>query len=176
MNVILYAAMSVNGMIAKGDDDTQWISKEEWDSYRVMVCNAGCLVVGRRTYGILTQQPEFVELKQAKLVVVSHEAVKTTEAEHVVAHSPKEALEKLKEFKEVIVAGGGILNASFLAENLVDEIYLDIEPILLGQGIPLFRKQTFEQNLELVGWKNITANEIQLHYRVAKPLETALLA
>jgi len=48
-------------------------------------------------------------------------------------------LEILRDFEEVIVAGGGMLNASFIADNLVDEICLDIEPIILGEGIPLFK-------------------------------------
>jgi riboflavin biosynthesis pyrimidine reductase len=32
MKVILYMAITANGIIAKADDDTSWISKEEWDS------------------------------------------------------------------------------------------------------------------------------------------------
>ncbi len=69
----------------------------------------------------------------------------------MVAHSPKEALKLLKDFKEVIVAGGGALNASFTEENLIDEIFIDIEPIILGKGILLFRDKDFEKNLKLLG-------------------------
>jgi len=161
-------AISANGIIAKNDDDTGWISKEEWNSYSAAVRAAGCLIVGRRTYNILTKQPEFSELKDVKLVVVSHEDFKTLAPNHLVAHSPKDALALLKDFKEVIVAGGGILNASFLAENLVDEIYLDVEPIVLGDGIPVFKNKDFERKLKFIGYKQITENEIQLHYRVIR--------
>ncbi len=168
MKVILYMAISINGVIAKSDDDTSWISQEEWDSYSLVIRTAGCVVVGRRTYHILTKQPEFAELKGITIVAVSGEDFATLAPNHLVAHSPKEALDLLKDFKEVIVAGGGILNASFLAENLVDEIYLDIEPIVIGRGIPIFKDKGFERKLELVGQKKITDNEIQLHYRVNK--------
>lgn len=166
--VILYMAVSANGVIAKNDDDTSWISKEEWASYGSTVRKAGCLIVGHRTYGILTKQPEFAELKDVKLVAVSHQNLETSAPNHIVARSPQEALEILKDFEEVIVAGGGILNASFIAENLVDEIYLDVEPIIFGKGIPLFNDGDFERRLELIGQKKITENEIQLHYRVVK--------
>ena len=168
MKVILYMAISLNGMIAKSDDDTSWISKEEWDSYSLAVRNAGCLIVGHRTYGILTKQPEFSEFKDVKLVVVAQENFQTLAPNHLVAHSPKESLEILKDFKEVVVAGGGALNASFMEENIVDEIFIDIEPIILGKGIPLFRDKDFELNLKLVGQKKISDNEIQLHYEVLK--------
>ncbi|MBI4039504.1 dihydrofolate reductase [Candidatus Daviesbacteria bacterium] len=168
MEVILYMAISANGMIAKSDDDTSWISKEEWDSYSLAVRSAGCLVVGRRTYHILTEQPEFTEFKDIKLAVVSKEDFATLAPNHLVAHSPKEALELLKDFKKVIVAGGGILNASFLVENLIDEIYLDIEPIIFGDGIPVFQDKNCERRLKLIGQKKITDAVIQLHYEVLK--------
>jgi len=168
MKVILYMAISLNGMIAKSDDNTSWISKEEWDSYSLAVRNAGCLIVGHRTYGILTKQPEFSEFKDVKLVVVAQENFQTLAPNHLVAHSPKEALEILKDFEKVVVAGGGALNASFAEENLIDEIFIDIEPIILGQGIPLFRDKNFERNLKLVGQKKISESEIQLHYEVLK--------
>ena len=70
MNVILYMAISANGMIAKSDDDTSWVSTAEWDSYSQTVRKAGCLIIGRRTYDILTKQPEFSELKEVQLIVV----------------------------------------------------------------------------------------------------------
>ena len=63
----------------------------------------------------------------------------------------KEALKLLSDFEQVVVAGGGALNASFVEENLVDEIYLDIEPIILGKGITLFRDKDFERKLKLLG-------------------------
>ena len=168
MKVILYMAISANGLIAKSDDDTSWISQEEWNSYSLAVRNAGCLIVGRRTYHILTKQPEFAEFKDVKLVTVSKDDFVLSSQNHLIAHSPKEALKLLKDYDEVIVAGGGILNASFMAENLIDEIYLDIEPIAIGEGIPIFKGKNFEQELKLLGQKKITDNEIQLHYEVKK--------
>lgn len=168
MKVILYMAISLNGMIAKSDDNTSWISKEEWDSYSLAVRTAGNLIVGHRTYSILTKQPEFSEFKDVKLIVVTQEDFQTLAQNHLVAHSPKEALKLLSGFEKVVVAGGGTLNASFVEENLVDEIFIDIEPIILGQGIPLFKNKDFERNLKLVGQKKISDNEIQLHYEVLK--------
>lgn len=168
MKVILYMAISINGMISKSDDDTSWISKEEWNSYSLAVRTAGCLIVGRRTYHILTEQPEFADFNDVKLVVVSRKNFATLSPNHLIAHSPKEALGFLRNFKGVVVAGGGILNSSFLAENLVDEIYLDIEPIILGEGIPVFKGKNFKRKLKFLGQKKIANNEIQLHYRVKK--------
>jgi dihydrofolate reductase len=168
MRVILYMASTVNGFIAKEDDDTSWITKEEWDSYSAAVRKARALIVGRRTYEILTKQPEFEELKDVKLVTVSHNQFPTLSPNHLVAATPKEALALLTDYNEVIVAGGGILNSAFMEENLIDEIYLDVEPIILGKGIPLFAQSDFEKKLELLETKKISDNELQLHFKVLK--------
>lgn len=168
MKVILYMAITANGMIAKRDDDTSWITKEEWDSYSAAVRKAGCLVVGHRTYDILTKQPEFAELKDVRLVVVSHKDFPTLAPNHSVAHTPTEALEVLKDFPEVIVAGGGHLNSAYIKEKLVDEIYLDIEPRVIGDGIRLLEDMDVDCELQLLKTKQITPNEIQLHYKVVK--------
>lgn len=55
-----------------------------------------------------------------------------------------------------------------MKEGLVDEIYLDIEPIVLGKGIQLFEDADFESKLELLETRKFSNNEIQLHYKVLK--------
>ncbi|MDD5050705.1 MAG: dihydrofolate reductase family protein [Candidatus Pacebacteria bacterium] len=170
MKVILYMGITPNGLIAKKDDSADFLTKEELLNYVAVVSQSGALVVGRRTYEVLSKGSEFREFLEAgvKIIAVSHNDFKLLSASHSIAHSPKEALELLRNFKTVIVAGGGVLNASFLSENLVDEMYLDIEPTLLGKGIPLFNGLDFEKKLEFIDSKKITDNEIQLHYKVIK--------
>ena len=146
-----------------------WISKEEWDSYSLAVRAAGALIVGRRTYEILTKQSEFSEFGNVTLVVVSMEKkVKLVDEKHRIVKSPEEALQILQNFKEVVVAGGGILNHAFLKKNLVDELYVDIEPIVISEGIPIFKGEEFEKRLKLLGQKKISDGEVQLHYKIVK--------
>jgi dihydrofolate reductase len=159
-------ATTANGYIAKENDDTSWISMEEWNSYSSIVRKAGNLVIGHRTYEILTKQPEFSELSEVKIVIVSSNDFQILSSNHIIVKTPQEALGVLKDFEEIIVAGGGNLNASFMQEKLIDEIYLDIESTILGKGIKLFADGDFEVKLELIGSKNITKDEIQLHYKV----------
>jgi dihydrofolate reductase len=66
-----------------------------------------------------------------------------------------------------MVCGGGS-NAGFMKENLIAEIYLDIEPIVFGKGIRLFAESEFETKLRLLEIKKLADNEIQLHYQVLK--------
>lgn len=82
-------------------------------------------------------------------------------------NSPGQAVDLLrKNFKQALVAGGGTLNAAFMEQGLIDEIYLDVEPTALGDGIKLFSGETFDVKLELLGVKHLSKNELQLHYQV----------
>lgn len=168
MKVILYMGITPNGYIAKEDDNTNWISQDEWDSYSAFVRKRGNLIIGRRTYNILTKQPEFSELKEVKIVVVSHQNFETLASNHLTAKTPQQALDLLKDVDEVVVAGGGILNSSYIKEGLIDEIYLDVESLIFGKGIKVFADSDFEYDLELLEVNKLNENTVQLHYRVKK--------
>jgi dihydrofolate reductase len=170
MKVILYMAATVNGIIAKNDDTADFLTPIESQSYVDHVIAAGALVIGRRTYEVLSQQPEFQKFLEAgvKIVAVSHEDIPLKDAAHRVAQSPKAALDLLGGAETVIVAGGGKLNGSFLSENLIDEMYIDIEPAVVGKGIPLFAESDADRSLKLLDTKQLSENEIQLHFAVQK--------
>ena len=168
MKVILYMAISVNGMIARENDDTSFVSKIEWKSFRNMVQKTGNIIVGRRTYEIMKNSNELAKIKKIKLVVVSHKKIKDNDI--VFVKTPRYSIEILEKcgFKTALVAGGGNLSSSFMKENLVDEIYLDIEPVAIGNGIQLFSDSKFEKKLKLLSTKKLSYHEIQLHYKVIK--------
>ena len=172
MKVILYLAITANGYIAKEDDDTSWVSDVEWESFRSMVKRAGNMIIGRRTYEIMRQNDDFSQIGDVKVIVMTRNESLKSDNPNIICtgKSLKEVLDQLKEqgFSEALVAGGGKCNASFMKEGLVDEIYLDVEPILFGKGIKLFADEDFEANLELIEVKNLSANEVQLHYKVKK--------
>ena len=163
-------ATTINGIIAKHDDSADFITPAESASYVATVKNAGALIIGRRTYEILSTQPEFQEFLKAgvKIVAVSRGDFSVKSPVHMVVHSPQDAVNLLKEFEQVVVAGGGQLDASFLDANLIDEIYVDIEPAIVSEGIPLFSGGKASKELRFLGSKKFGEHEIQLHYQVLK--------
>jgi len=163
MNVILYMAMSANGYIARKNNQTPW-SEEEWKSFSEKVKSVKNLVVGRKTFEIMKKNQEFQKIGNPFTVIVSSKENKN----YNFANSPEKSIEVLKQkgFSEVLVAGGSMLNSSFVQKGLINEIFLDIEPFLFGKGVKLFDDNEFEVKLELLGTKNISKNTIQLHYKV----------
>ena len=66
--------------------------------------------------------------------------------------------------KDIIVYGGSSFVADLLIENLIDEFYLFVNPIALGQGIPIFDKLNEWQRLKLVKSKTFECGLILLNY------------
>jgi dihydrofolate reductase len=172
MKVILYMATTVNGFIARENDDTGFVSESEWGRFRALANRTGNMIIGRRTHDLMKRNDEFSGLENIKVIVLTRNTSLKSDNPNIVfaSQQPKEVLKQLEEqgFREAVVAGGGKLNASFMKEGLIDEIYLDVEPTLLGRGIKLFSDEDFEAKLELVEVKNLSSNETQLHYRVNK--------
>lgn len=171
MKVILYMGISANGYVAKENDDTtSWISEVEWTAFRNFSNKVGNLIIGRKTFDVAIAENQFPFTESFTVVVTSKDIKNNWPNSAAFVKSPKEALELLQKMghKQAMVGGGGEINTSFIKQSLVDEIYLDIEPHILGRGIKLFAEADFETKLELIGTKKLSANEIQLHYKVLK--------
>jgi dihydrofolate reductase len=168
MKAILYMAMTINGYIAKEDHNTPW-SNEEWNSFYNFIKERKNIVVGKSTYNLMKKEREFDKIGNPTVVVVTKNKI-IDDQDVLFVESPKKALDILskKGFNEIVVAGGGELNSSFLKEGLISEMYLDIEPIVFGKGIKLFSDNNLNVELELLDVKKLSKNSLQLHYRVLK--------
>mgnify|MGYP001558729712 FL=1 len=160
-------AITANGMIATASDDTSWVSSTEWKSFSRRIGKVGNMIIGSRTYEIMQKKREFDRLQGVKVVVLSRTARKLRPGFSSAA-SPQSALAMLRSwgFTTVMVCGGGTVNASFMKEKLIDEMCLDVEPVILGKGIPLFRNADFQAKLRLQEITRLSRNEIQLRYRL----------
>ncbi len=137
-------------MIAGPKDDTSWVSKEDWEGFRSIVRKTGNIVIGRKTFDVIQKNNELIP--RCQTVVMTWKKRNDTKDVHFANQRPKNIIQwiKNKGFDTVLVAGGGKLNQTFLEAGVIDEIHLDIEPKILGEGIPLFREGNFSANLELL--------------------------
>jgi len=65
--------------------------------------------------------------------------------------------------KRILLEGGGHLNKSMIEKNLVDEIYVTLAPVLLGDGVNLIEGVMQEKNLRLGSIQQI-GSQVVLHY------------
>jgi dihydrofolate reductase len=62
------------------------------------------------------------------------------------------------------IGGGGQLAREFLKADLIDEFYLGVVPVLLGEGLPLFPSSFPPRNLALVENRTYSKGLISLKY------------
>ena len=68
--------------------------------------------------------------------------------------------------KEIIIFGSPGATHALMAENLIDDYWLFVNPILLGQGIPLFKGIQVRTALRLLESHAFSNGVVCLHYDV----------
>lgn len=171
MKTILYMGVSVNGYIAKPNGDSEWTSKEDLDGFYNQSKKAGNIIMGKNTF-LAAQQYGYFPFPDALNIVVSNQDIENKWQDKVTItnKSPKDILSMLSEkgFETAFLAGGGQLNSSFMKDGLVDEIYLDVEPLVFGKGIQVIAPADFEFELKLLEVNKLNSDTVQLHYKVLK--------
>jgi dihydrofolate reductase len=72
---------------------------------------------------------------------------------------------KAESGKHIFVDGGAEVVNELLREDLIDEFIISVIPILLGEGIRLFKDGRPEQKLELISTRQFFKGLAQLHYK-----------
>ena len=87
-----------------------------------------------------------------------------------VREEPRKLVEELrrKQGKHIWLAGGGELAREFLKEDLVDELYLGLVPVLIGEGIPMFPAGFPQRGFTLTESKTYAGGLIALKYERAR--------
>jgi dihydrofolate reductase len=83
----------------------------------------------------------------------------------------KEEITKLKSKEgggDIIVYGGVSFDSSLIKENLIDEFYLFVNPLIMGNGKTIFRDLKEVQKLTLIESKTFDCGLVLLHYKVKK--------
>ena len=88
-----------------------------------------------------------------------------------VNQSPATFVNKLRKRpgKNIWLMGGGELSREFLKADLVDELYIGMVPVLLGEGIPLFPSPFPQRNFSLIENKTYSKGMIALRYQRIRP-------
>jgi len=159
-------ANSLDNFIARKNDEVGWLI---WDSEvseitRQYWKTIDTVVMGRRTYEIAASGYPGV-----KNYVFSRTLKKSADKSiEVVSEDAATFVSKLKsnDGKGICVIGGGMLAKSLFEANLIDEIGVNIHPVLLSSGIPLFYEMTKQINLKLIDCKPLRNGCVVLRYEV----------
>ena len=171
MRKITYgAACSLDGYLARLDDqvdllnrsdDVQRITGEYWP-------RVDTVLMGRKTYEVARAFGN-----GAYAGVTNYVFSRTLENDpepdvHLVREDAATFVRSLKDQPggEICVMGGGVLAQSLFDAGLIDEVGVNIHPILLGRGKPLFLTLQSERTLELIQFEQLSGGCLYALYRV----------
>lgn len=138
------------------------------------------LLLGRKTYEIFASywpqhEQEWPGINQATKYVASRGNMKTTwENSVVLKGNVVAAIKKLKQQQgpQLQVYGSGNFIQTLLKHDLVDELWLKIFPLTLGQGKRLFTKGTIPASFKLLNSQVSPSGVIIANYKRAGKVTT----
>lgn len=168
--VVLYIAESLDGFIAREDNDISWLSivekLDEDYGYKEFIDTIDIVIMGRKTYEkVLSFGIEFPH-KDKKCYVLSKTLRGTEENVQFYNGNINNLIKMLKgeDGKNIFIDGGAEVVREFRSKNLIDEYIISIVPILIGKGIRLFKDTDTENKLKLVQSKVFDSGLVQLRY------------
>ncbi len=169
--VILYIAASLDGYIAKPNDDLSFleiVQKEGEDyGYENFVNSIDTVIMGRKTYDwVMTQVTEFPHQDKETYIITRTAKPNIGNINFYIGDLDK-LIETLKttEGKNIFIDGGAEIVNELLKLQLIDEFIISIIPIILGKGVKLFQNGFPEQRLELISSKSFEKGLVQLNYK-----------
>lgn len=163
--VVLFIACSLDGYIAGKDDDISWLFDDGDYGYREFLATIDTVLMGRRTYDLALQMGPF-PYADKECYVFSRSLMGGDEHAEFVNQPVKEFVDMLREQegKDIWLVGGSELIAGFMMAGLVDEFIVSVHPMILGDGIPLFKPGIPSCPLRLIGTESFSSGLVQMHY------------
>lgn len=173
MKVTIMMSMSLNGIICLEDRTESFLSKDGGKLITSLSAKVGSIILGRGTYeNVINNLGDSVVWNSAKIpkVVVTSNPDYEVVDDYISVTSPEAAIEllKAKGVTQTALVGGSKLTSAFMASGLVDEIWIDVEPVVVGKGVPLFKPKEFEVRTELLSVEKVNNGELLLKYKVVK--------
>ena len=132
------------------------------------------LLLGRKTYETFASYwphhpEEGAGINNATKYVASHAPMQFTWEHSVLLQG--DVVEEVKKLKaqdgpELQVHGSSNLIQTLLKHDLVDELWLTVEPLACGAGISLFGDEPLDQRFTLVEVERLGEQSVHLRYRV----------
>lgn len=183
-NLTLFMHISLDGFGAALNGQLDWIHVDDeiFDDGAKRIYATDIALYGRKTYQLMegywptaADQPNATRhdiehskwYKQSKKVVLS----KTLKEEHlinthVISGNLVEEINQIKQStdKEILVFGSPTAAHALMADDLIDDYWFNINPVLLGSGIPVFENIQAPTRLSLLSSKVFSSGVVCVHY------------
>ena len=183
-NLVLFMHVSLDGFVAGLNGEMDWIHIDEgiFDYIAERIGATDCALYGRKTYQMMedywptaASQPNATKhdiehsrwYNNVAKVVLSKTLDETSIPNtKVISDNLYDEITKLKQStdKEILIFGSPTATHSLMTAELIDSYWLFVNPVLLGQGIPLFNDIKNKTALTLETSKISPSGVVCLHY------------
>jgi dihydrofolate reductase len=174
MRIILVFVSTLDGKITKWGDPkvSSWTSKEDKKHFRKTWNEAPLIVMGSNTF----LAEKMGSLKDRLIVVMTQHASNYRDKEvggqlEFSDESPSQLVARFEKakFRTMMVVGGAQLATSFLKAELIDEIWLTIEPRIFGKGGNFVIEEELDLELRLMSHEKVNPEGTLItRYKVLK--------
>ena len=184
--LVLFMHVSLDGFVAgpKGEMDWIHVDEEIFDYAADRTNHADMALYGRVTYQMMDAYwPGAADQPNATKHDIEHSRWYNSVSKIILSKTMQGAvlpntkiidrnlaaeINQLKQAgeKEIVIFGSPGASHSLMAENLIDETWLFVNPILIGQGIPLFKNIQQKRALKLVASHTFSSGVVCLHHRI----------
>jgi dihydrofolate reductase len=182
--LISFMHISLDGYVCGINGEIDWIKfdQELFDHVGVRIAKTEAALYGRKTFDLMQgywptagQQPNATkhDIEHSQWYSKAHKIVLSTSLNGKVLENTtilnKDFDTKLKDIKqqagtEILVFGSPTATHALLAEHLIDGFWLFVNPVVLGEGVPLFTDTKDKMNLKLIGTRQFNCGVVELNY------------
>jgi dihydrofolate reductase len=186
--VISFMHMSLDGFVAGPGGAMDWVTMDEeiFKDAIDLTATTDTALYGRTTYQMMegywptvltNPSSTTLELHHAKWVEDTQKIVFSATLEKVnwnntrlIKENIAEKISKLKQKqgKSMIIFGSPKLTHSFIQMNLIDEYRINVSPVILGKGVPLFKNIHYAIDLRLLRTKKFNSGVVGFYYEQKK--------
>jgi dihydrofolate reductase len=184
--IISFMHVSLDGFVAGPNGEMNWIKVDEeiFDHVGRRISEGDTALYGRVTYQMMEDYwPTAADKPNASKHDIEHSAwykdvhklvlsktmkgAKLTNTT-IISDNLSDRINEIKQQgdKEILLFGSPTATHALIQQNLIDGYWLFVNPIILGQGIPLFTNIQDKIKLELLGTKPFTSGVTELNYIV----------
>ncbi|OAQ39731.1 dihydrofolate reductase [Pedobacter psychrophilus] len=182
--IIVSMHTSLDGFVAGKNGEMDWINVDDemFDLVGKFTDEADTALYGRVTYEMMNAYwPTAGENANATKHDIEHSSwynqslkviLSTTlianelDKTKIISNNLVDNINKLKQQdgKNILIFGSATATQSLFNEGLIDELWLFVNPVVIGDGIPMFKGITHMSNLTLIESKQFPSGVIGLHY------------
>ena len=174
--LILYISISLDGYIAGSNDNLDWLEKfpnpNQIDyGYPSFYDSIDTLIMGGKTFRVIRDKCKTWPYPEKIVYIISHIPRETTKRGiHFLGDNWIEEIEVIKaqKGKDIWLVGGGEITSEILKHELLDRMILTTIPILLGEGVPLFKPSYKPSKWTIVHSEQYENGVFQTDYRRIK--------